>query len=611
MRILIASLFLLVAGFHAATAQTSGEPPFEVVKNHVDIEVNPDGSFLRANEVAYRVLNAQGLRALQQVQLSYTDGFQSLEISEAYTLKADGTKIPVAHDGMLYGRGASNMPGFEDLIITTVVFPNVEIGDQVVLVTVLRQQKPWVANQFAIGYDFNRLIANRDTQVSITAPTNYLLSIDASGVEGGQPTITGGKTRWTWSFHNDKAEPAEPDALPDSDDGAHVFVSSFSDYGAVARAATGWFQDKAAVTPEIQSLADQLTAGISGHREQARKLYEWVSSQISYVQIVLGAGGFVPHPAAMVLRNRYGDCKDHVVLLQALLAAKGIKSTPALIAVGNTYRLPAAATPFAFNHVITYIPEFDLFADSTVQLAPFGVLPGSDAGKSVVLTELGKVVQTPSASSANNSVGSVEKIRISPDGTAEGDSRISATGAASIDLRSLMGSIPATSEPDYFRQMLGPGAEGTLYRGDSAALTPNYSYSAHFRVNNAASFPGPGALPPWLGYKPFYFTFYIGGSLPAQRTKSYGCVSISATEDVTIEFPPGVKIMSLPKNATMRTEGMVLQLSAKKTNDNIVHEINTLHIDHPQAICTADYYNRVHEDLQKMVAALKAQILYQ
>jgi len=42
----------------------------------------------------------------------------------------------------------------------------------------------------------------------------------------------------------------------------------------------------------------------------------------------------VPHDAQSILDNRYGDCKDHVVILEALLEAVGIDSSPALINSG-------------------------------------------------------------------------------------------------------------------------------------------------------------------------------------------------------------------------------------------------------------------------------------
>ena len=96
---------------------------------------------------------------------------------------------------------------------------------------------------------------------------------------------------------------------------------------------------------------------------------------------MLGAGGFTPHAATDVLALHYGDCKDHVMLLEALLAARGIVSNPALIAAGGAYVLPDGPSPFYFNHLITYVPEFRLFLDSTAHYAPFGVLPLPDADR--------------------------------------------------------------------------------------------------------------------------------------------------------------------------------------------------------------------------------------
>jgi hypothetical protein len=54
------------------------------------------------------------------------------------------------------------------------------------------------------------------------------------------------------------------------------------------------------------------------------------------VAIFLGNGGYEPHDAATVLENRYGDCKDHVALLEALLKAKGIASVPVLVGSSST-----------------------------------------------------------------------------------------------------------------------------------------------------------------------------------------------------------------------------------------------------------------------------------
>ena len=611
LRPLIVSAFFILAMLPAFGAEQAARPPFEVAENHIDVDVNQDGSFLQSNEVAYRILDEQGLRALQQMTISYTAGYQSLQIAEAYTLKAGGKRVDVAPNNILYGRGASSMPGYQDIVTATIVFPNVEIGDEVVLKTVLHQLIPWIPKEFAAGMTYARNTVVKDASFAISVPQNYPLNVDAAGLDGGNVVSEGGKTRQTWSFHNDTAQPVEPGAVLNAGANPHVYVSSFADYAAVAHAADGWFKDKAAVTPEIRALADQLTAGITDPRAQAEKLYDWVSSHVSYVQIVLGAGGFVPHAASEVLANRFGDCKDHVMLLGALLAAKGIVSSPVLIGVGPSFDLPHAPTPYAFNHVITYIPQFKLFADSTAQFAPFGVLPGGDAGRPVILTATGEEMQTPALNDTDNRISVVEKIDISPDGNAVGDSTVSAQGAAAVDLRGLVTSISASAEPEYFTQMLGPGSEGSIQRGDPNTLTPNYSFTSHYTVNDVANFPGPGALPPWIGYKPFYITEFVAGSLPARRDLPYACPSITAEEDVTIDLPPGAKISSMPRSDTLSAPGVTLEISARMQKANEVREITTARIDHPEAICTADYYNSVHDSLKKMVAALKEQILYQ
>ncbi len=46
------------------------------------------------------------------------------------------------------------------------------------------------------------------------------------------------------------------------------------------------------------------------------------AQNIRYVAVYLGNGGLEPNSAQSILDNHYGDCKDHVTILEALLAAK-------------------------------------------------------------------------------------------------------------------------------------------------------------------------------------------------------------------------------------------------------------------------------------------------
>ena len=135
----------------------------------------------------------------------------------------------------------------------------------------------------------------------------------------------------------------------------------------------------------IQAKADEITAGVTDRREQAQKIYNWVASHVRYIALEFGQGGIVPHNADAVLTNAYGDCKDHAVLFASLLKAKGIDSNLVLINATNSFTLAKVAALAPFNHMITWIPELHLYADTTNgRLVTFGLLPQLEYGKPVV-----------------------------------------------------------------------------------------------------------------------------------------------------------------------------------------------------------------------------------
>ena len=103
-----------------------------------------------------------------------------------------------------------------------------------------------------------------------------------------------------------------------------------------------WFTPNAdaaaAVTPEIQAKADELTRGKSTEAEKIGALGRF-AQQVNYVSIetnISKASGYIPRPAAKTLTRNYGDCKDKATLMRALLGAIGIGSH--LVSISATDR---------------------------------------------------------------------------------------------------------------------------------------------------------------------------------------------------------------------------------------------------------------------------------
>ncbi len=558
----------------------------------------------------FEILTPAGLEILRQAAVSYTEGFETGDIDEAYTLKPNGTRVDVPRNRILYTSGATSTPGFSDIKNKIAVFENVELGDEVGFTTTLKQRYPWFPGQFYAASSFPKVVPANDVQIVLTAPATGLpLQFDAAELQGGQPATQDGKTTWTWTYQNTAPIQPEQESVSDFDAGAHFVVSSFPDYAAVAKAYEDRAKDKVEQTDEIKALAEQQTVGVTDRREQARRLYEWVSANIKYVAIYLGNGGLVPHKASEVLKNRYGDCKDHVVLLKSLLAAKGIPSTGALINATNTYRLSTVASPALFNHIITYAPEFNLFLNSTAKYAPFGVLPSADVDKPVLLTGTGVISHTPIVTSANSTARIVTSIRIHADGSADGDTTATMTGDISTNFRAIMAQVLPGAEGEFLRKVVTGGTDGSIAKGDPLNLTEPYTFSSHYELANAASFPGPGAVSFGLGMHPLPFAPLITPNLP-ERHRDYSCSSLTAVEETTLQLPGTVEVTSIPKPADTSVEGVTLHLVYERTGPNTIKATRTLTLDHPSLVCSAAYYNSNHPQLTKMIGLLGGQVLY-
>jgi hypothetical protein len=139
----------------------------------------------------------------------------------------------------------------------------------------------------------------------------------------------------------------------------------------------------------VKQKADDLAAGAASRIDKIRKAYEFVSA-LRYVAIEFGINGIRPRTPAVVLQNRYGDCKDKANLLVALLADMGIDGRFCLLNRGSS--TDVSFPSWQFNHAIAYVPKApadgqpdDLWLDTTDSTAPFPTLSPGDIGRSALI----------------------------------------------------------------------------------------------------------------------------------------------------------------------------------------------------------------------------------
>ena len=150
-------------------------------------------------------------------------------------------------------------------------------------------------------------------------------------------------------------------------------------------------------TPEITQKAVTLTASAATPLEKMQAIATFLQRDIRYVAIELGIGGVQPHSAPEVFAHRYGDCKDKVTLMSAMLRAIGVDSYYVIINTERGTVVPETpAHVGGFDHAVLAVKLPDsvssasmaaviqhpklgrlLFFDPTDELTPFGRISGA------------------------------------------------------------------------------------------------------------------------------------------------------------------------------------------------------------------------------------------
>ncbi len=542
-------------------AQPSFAPSVSVQRERVSLVVNPDGTYRESTEQSVRIRTAKGVEEYGSQEISYISSQEEILDVEGWTVTPDGTRIPVL-PAAIRDRDEDNSGGnaeFSDTRVKVIIFPRVVVGSVVSYKATSRVNISPYPGEFNRSFIFSSTIPYEDWELRIVMPASRPLFIDRRGVEGGLEKTEDGLSYYSFRYRRDRAEPAMRGAAGSLHHADYLLVSTMPDMRALGRIARGFFEPSMEVTDEIRSLAKELTAGATTERAKVRALYNWVTQNIRYVSVSLGEGRLVPRPASKVLHNRYGDCKDHVVLLESLLRAVGIDSSPALISSGGNQRLSSIGAHYPINHVITYVPSLDLYLDSTDPFAPFGTLPVSDMDKPVVLTGLDRLGRTPRMKAEEHTARTEVRMVIGNDGSIRGSAHTRNAGYFENNSRSSRFDDGSRSMSDVVRSQLfrfNETGTGTLRYTDPSDITQPFEIASEFTLEPVVNMPGRGALAIPVGLAPGNIA-YLGLVKPEPVSDRPAlCLSRLMQERYVLTFPSNVSIEDVPKGTRFSQGGI-------------------------------------------------------
>ena len=586
---------------------------FEKIADTYD--VNKNGSYVLTSENVILIETEKGVNRYGEADISYNSTFETVKILSAYTLQSEGQKVPVPKDAIRttdepLSQGA---PMFSDTKHKVIIFPKVKVGSRLCYTYQTNAHEVAFKNHFMLPSFYSPHYKYLNNIININISKALPVYIDKKAVEGDLVRQSKGQNHYRFTYAQTTFTPPEPSEIDYYDFAPYLVFSTFPDQVSIGRYYQSKLAPKVKLTPEIKKLANQLTDKVTDQREQVRVLYNWVKNNIRYVAVYMGNGGFVPHNVNAILHNRYGDCKDHAAILEALLSAKGIPSSGALINAGEAFTLPKYAVTIPQNHIITYVPSLDLYLDSTSKYSTYGTLPIEDLDKPVVLTALNKIGHTPRMRKEDYEIISVIKMRINADGSIDGSSLNSFNGSIAEHYRSIRISHadedPQTSI-NRILQSSGQTGTGFLKSSDPLDTDKPFSVYAKFKIDPVSNFPGPAAMRIPMGVSDNAILEESQSKPLAKRTLPHTWYPSIYRERYEIEFPEKTKITRIPSNMSFHKAD--IQYDSKYSLErNKLFVTRTLIEDYKGIVVQPNEKTSMKEFIPFLQRDLRSQVFYE
>ena len=402
---------------------------------------NTDESLVKTQVQQIKIQDAQGIEQFSTLEFNFDPAYEQLYVNKLTVRDAEGTLVAEGDPAAYYV--TSTVDGYEASTEKTAHLPVPSLAPGVVVDVVATKHVSVNAGEFPL--DIHYLSSSRPIRYSavFVAGEHELIKHEAFGIDG--PVKRDGALVWEVTdpvvYRWEPMQPYYDRMLP-----WVTLGTTSSDW---SRAGADYLEliDEKLVTDRIADTARRLVRGVDDERSRIEVVSRYVQKELHYEAIEFGRRAYVPKTARETLRDRYGDCKDHSVLLYSMLNAIDIPAELALVNI-NQQVLPTMPNIDQFDHMIVSVPLNGerLFIDATdkdLRLAhtPPRYMAGNYA---LVLGEQPELLQIPAFAIGDSSLQVEREI----ERTSDNELRVTEIGVFSghqaADLRGQLREIEAS-----------------------------------------------------------------------------------------------------------------------------------------------------------------------
>jgi len=433
------------------------------------VTVGRDGTIVTLYRRAYKVLGTEG-RDLGYVSIHFDADTRILGL-RAWGIDAKGEEFQVK-DGDAVESAAFESALYADNKVKILRIPAAQPGN-IIGYEYEQRAHPWALQDL---WQFQDQVPIRTVRFTLNMPEGWQHEENWFNAAPVAPRVAGPQTVWEMSdVAAIRPEPDMPSLRTLAGQMAINFIppqeqlqgKAHRTWNDVARWFSGLADPRRGATPDLQAKTKEIVAGKTSTLDKIAALAAFAQRDVRYVAIEIGIGGIQPHAAGEVFTNRYGDCKDKVTVLSAMLREIGVDSYYVLANATRGVIEPAFASMASCNHAIIAIklpadvPTKNLYAvvthpklgkllffDPTNETMPIGYLPEELQESRVVLVtqDGGEVIDVPAHPPEANRMQVLAKLKLESNGVLAGDVREVRTGALAANMRQYLTSLKNDTE---------------------------------------------------------------------------------------------------------------------------------------------------------------------
>jgi tetratricopeptide (TPR) repeat protein len=504
------------------------------------VEFEPGKSLKQTDYVTIKTVTATGVSAFSTIQIAFQPLNEELFVNRLEVRDAVGTLISTGRVDDSYVLDDRRTTSATTRKILNIPISGLLPGCTIEMVSTRREIGQPKEFPF-LPYSFSHSVPALEACLYFTGATGAVKFVAAPVLP---PNVM--SNGWYWRMRNPPQLRWEPLLPGVTDYIPMVWLSSATNsWAGVAVDYLDTVQDRLLLPDSQRELARSLTVGLTNASDKVAVIAAYVQTNYTYKAIEFGRRARVPQKLSDIVRNKYGDCKDHSVLAQQMLRAVGVPASLALVSSSVPVRrdLPSLDQ---FDHMLVHVSvgTNDLFVDCTTKnsnlAAPWTLgLAGREA---LVLDAVNsRFVRIPDYPTNASCIRVKRTVSIQKQTDITISERLTFTGVHAAYLRDYLRALPQTGRRTYVANQF-VGAAGQLaeltFEGLEQPQSPlqvdfNYSMRGQFHTLEDQMV---GSIPAGLEQA------FLGVEMSERRLSPFEiAVPLIIDGNIKVNLPPGYK----------------------------------------------------------------------